>query len=329
MRTREELLQASRGYWASRALLTAVEIGLFEALGARGRSTAAQLARRLGTQKRATGLLLDALTGLGVLVKREARYGLRREMVPYLTEGDASALGMLRHHARLWNVWSHLTESVRVGRPPGKQGGFRGDAEAARAFTLAMREGARRLAPQVAGEVSFRGRRCLLDLGGGPGVYAAAFARRYPALQVVVVDLPAVCAVGRELVAQGEPDVANRIRYHPADLDHGDLPEGDAAFLSHVIHSQTPEAVRALFRRVRRVLPAGGLFVVRDFFTTPDRTRPPGASLFALNMLVNDTGGRSYAAQEVAEWMRRAGFASASYRRSKAVPDAGYVIARR
>jgi len=96
-----------------------------------------------------------------------------------------------------------------------------------------------------------------------------------------------------------------------------------------VIHSQTTGEVKALFRRVRRALAPGGVFVVRDFFTTPDRTKPPGASLFALNMLVNDTGGRSYAASEVTEWLRKAGFASASHRRSKAVPDAGYVIARR
>jgi ubiquinone/menaquinone biosynthesis C-methylase UbiE len=321
-------MQTSRGYWQSRALLTAVEVGLFEALGRPGRRTARALAAALGTQARATELLLDALTGLGVLVKRGASYAVRREMRPYLGEGPESALGMLRHHARLWGAWNHLTESVRAGAPPEPEGGFRGGPEAARAFTVAMRDGAVRLAPRVAEEVSFRGHRRLLDLGGGPGVYAVAFARQEPGLEVIVVDLPHVCDVGRELVAQ-EQDVADRIAYQSADLDHDALPAADAAFLSHVIHSQTETEVKSLFRRVRRALAPGGTFVVRDFFTSPDRTQPPGASLFALNMLVNDTGGRSYSAREVADWLRRAGFRTARPRRSKLVPDSGYVIARR
>lgn len=328
MRTRDELMQTIRGYWPSRTLLSAVEIGLFEALGPTGHGSARSLARRIGTDPRATELLLDALTGLGILTKRETTYALRRWVIPYLSEGPDSVLEMLRHHVRLQDVWSHLTESVRAGRPPEPEGGFRGGPEEARAFTLAMRAGARRFAPQVAEEVPLGGRRRLLDLGGGPGVYAAAFARTYPDLEVVVVDLPHVCDVGRTLVAE-EEDVADRISYHAADLDHDDLPEADAAFLSHVIHSQTVPEVKSLFRRVRKALEPDGVFVVRDFFTSADRTRPPGASLFSLNMLVNDTGGRSYGAREVADWLRKAGFSSATHRHSKHVPDAGYVIAKR
>jgi len=327
LQTRDELMQTSRGYWQSRTLLTAVEIGLFEAIGPLGRRTARSLARSLGTQARATELLLDALAGMGVLAKRGSTYGIRRALRPTLSEGPESALAMLRHHARLWGVWHHLTASVREGHPPEPEGGFRGDPEQARAFTVAMRDGALRLAPKVAEEISFAGRERLLDLGGGPGVYAAAFARNHPALEVVVVDLPHVCVVGRELVAE-DHDVADRITYHAADLDRDDLPAADAAFLSHVIHSQSEAEVKSLFRRVRKALAPAGVFVVRDFFTSPDRTQPPGASLFALNMLVNDTGGRSYSAREIATWLRNAGFASAATRRSKLVPDAGYVIAR-
>lgn len=329
MRTRDELMQTSRGYWQARTLLTAVEIGLFEALGGGKRRTARSLARSLGSDTRATEMLLDALVGLGLLTKQGGTYAIHRGMQRHLGDGPESALAMLRHHARLWGVWNHLTESVREGRPPEPEGGFRGDAEDARAFTLAMRDGALRFAPKVAEEVAFRGKRRLLDLGGGPGVYAAAFARQNPELEIVVVDLPHVCAAGRELVAKDEVDVADRIAYHAADMDHDDLPAADAAFLSHVIHGQTEAEGKQLFRRIRRALDPGGVLVVRDFFTSPDRTKPPSASLFALNMLVNDTGGRSYSAEETVDWLRKAGFASASYRRSKLVPDTGYAIATR
>lgn len=325
MKSREDLLRTSRAYWQSRAVLTGLEVGVYEALGRR-RLGAAALARRTGAEPRALGLLLDALAGMGVLEKRKSSYALAPAMLPLLTDGPASALSMLRHHQGMWETWSRLTECVRGGRPARSEVSFRGDAGAARAFTLAMRDGARRLAPAVAEEIPLRTRKVLLDLGGGPGVYATWFARRNPGLRVVVVDLPDVAAVGEDLVA-GEADVAGRVSYHRADLDRDPLPGGaDAAFLSHVIHSQTEEEVRSLFGRVAGALAPKGLFVVRDFFLERDGVSPPGNSLFALNMLVHTEGGRTYTFDEVARWLLGAGFARVRRRRSRAAPDADYLF---
>jgi SAM-dependent methyltransferase len=327
MRTREELTALSRGYWQSRAILTALELGVFETLSRR-RLGSAVVARRIGADARATGMLLDALVGLEVLDKRGSSYAIARSMLPFLTEGPDSALGMLRHHLRLWDSWSTLTASVRAGTAPHAEGGFRGGPEAARAFTIAMRDGARRLAPGVAEELDLRGRRLLLDLGGGPGVYAAWFARRNPELEVVVVDLPHVARVGEELKAE-YPDVGDRMSFFAADIETEPLPEGaDAAFLSHVIHGQDEVRVRALLARIAGALVPRGLLIVRDFFLRPDRTMPASASLFSLNMLVNTAGGRSYTSREVTTWLRSAGFRTVTYRRSTAAPDAGYLLAR-
>ncbi|MHC4471097.1 MAG: methyltransferase [Planctomycetota bacterium] len=327
MRTREELTAYSRAYWQSRALLTAVELGIFETLGGR-RLGAAAVARRIHADPRAVGMLLDALAGQGILAKRGSAYAIAGSMRPFLTEGPQSALGMLRHHLRLWDTWSTLTEAVRTGKAREEEGGFRGGPEAARAFTMAMRDGALRFAPGVADEVRLVGRKLLLDIGGGPGIYAAWFARRNPGLAVIVVDLPHVAKVGEELLAE-HPDVRDRLSYHAADVETEPLPAGaDAAFLSHVIHGQDEGRVRALFAKIARSLEPRGLLVVRDFFLSPDGTQPAQASLFTLNMLVNTPGGRSYTAREVMGWLRRAGFRTAAYRRSKVAPDAGYVLAK-
>ncbi len=324
MKTRQDLFQTSRGFWPARALLTGVEVGVFEALGRR-RLTGRTLAKRLAADARATTLLLDALVGIGALSKRDGAYGIPRALLPLLSAGEDSALEMLRHHVRLWRAWDGLTDRVRQGARPRREG-FRGDEEQARAFTLAMQSGARQLAPAVAEEAGLDGARLLLDLGGGPGVYAAAFARRSPSVRVLIVDLPAVCRTGRELLAE-EADVRDRIAYHAADLDRDPLPpDADAAFLSHVIHSQGEDEIRALFRRVRRALVPGATFVVRDFFTSPDRTKPPSAALFALNMLVHGKG-RTYSVRETKAWLAAAGFVRPSYRASEAAPGSGYVVA--
>jgi ubiquinone/menaquinone biosynthesis C-methylase UbiE len=327
LKTRDELTAVSRGYWTARALLSAVELGLFEALGARRLGPAA-LARQLKVDARALELLLDALVGQGVLGKSKTSYEIPLALRPFLGRGPASALGMLRHHAALWRTWSNLTESVRTGSSLPSDSSFRRGPEEARAFTVAMRDGARRLAPEVATEVNLRGRRRMLDLGGGPGVYAVEFARANPRLDVVVVELPLVAAVGEEMCAEHK-DVHDRISWVAADIEKDPLPDGaDCAFLSHVIHGNDEQANRDLFAKVAGALGAGGLFIVRDFFLNPDRTMPAAASLFSLNMLVNTPAGRSYSAKETMAWLRDAGFATATFRRSRAVPGADYVLAR-
>jgi hypothetical protein len=328
MKTREDLTRTTRAYWPARAILTGVELGVFRALGRR-KLSANSVAKRIGADPRTTELLLDALVGQDVLTKAKTSYAIKPALVPFLTDGPESALGMMTHHARLWEAWSRLTEAVRSGRPVREAPSFRRGPEDARAFTYAMRDGAVRFAPAVAAELPLRGVRHLLDLGGGPGIYSVEIARRFPDLSVTVVDLANVAAVGREIVAE-YPDVRDRIRYAPADIGSDPLPEGaDAALLSHVIHGESEEGVRGMFRRIADALPKkGGRLIVRDFFLSPDRTEPPGASLFSLNMLVATRGGRSYSAKECTDWLREMGFARVTYRRSKAAPDTGYLEAR-
>ncbi|MEN8151483.1 MAG: methyltransferase, partial [Planctomycetota bacterium] len=252
-----------------------------------------------------------------------------KAMVPFLTDGPESALGMMRHHAQLWEAWGGMTEVVRTGEAADRGPSFRRGKEDARRFTFAMRDGAIRFAPAVAEELDLGDCRHLYDLGGGPGVYSVEIARRHPDLKVTVLDLPNVVEVGREIVAE-YGDVADRVRFHACDLSNDALPKGaDAALLSHVIHGEPEEGVRSMFAKVAAILPRGGLFIVRDFFLSPDRTQPPDASLFSMNMLVATRGGRSYSAQECEGWLRKVGFATVTYRKSKAAPDTGYLFARR
>ncbi len=328
MKTRDDLMGVSRGYWESRAILTAVELGIFETLGRR-RFSAAVVAKKIGADQRGVELLLNCLAGMGTLEKSGSSFAIAGPMLPHLTAGPESALGMLHHHAVLWENWGRMTDIVRSGKTTPSRSSFRRGPEEAKAFTMAMRAGALRLAPGVAAELNLKGRKHLLDLGGGPGVYAAYIARANPDLKVTVVDLPDVVNVGKKLTRE-YPDVKSRITFFAADLDRDPLPkDADSAFLSHVIHGQSEEEVRALFARVAAALPKKGLFIVRDFFTGPDHTTPPSTSLFALNMLVNTTAGRTYSSAEVSIWLKDAGFSTATLRRSKAAPDADYVLARR
>ncbi|MEN8151932.1 MAG: methyltransferase dimerization domain-containing protein, partial [Planctomycetota bacterium] len=165
MKTREELTAATRAYWPARVILTAVEIGVFEALGRR-KLSARSIAGRIGADERATEMLLDALVGQELLTKSGTAYSIGKAMVPFLTDGPESALGMMRHHAQLWEAWGGMTEVVRTGEAADRGPSFRRGKEDARRFTVAMRDGAIRFAPAVAEEIDLGDCRHLYDLGG-------------------------------------------------------------------------------------------------------------------------------------------------------------------
>ena len=63
------ILEIGMGFWASKTLLSAVELGLFTELAA-GPKTGAELERALGLHPRATYDFLDALVALGLLARR-------------------------------------------------------------------------------------------------------------------------------------------------------------------------------------------------------------------------------------------------------------------
>src|SRR5208282_1384751 len=81
----EELLLTIRGFQESRVILTGIELNVFAAIG--DGATASQVAAKIGTDARATEMLLNALVAMGMLTKSSGvpRYAgngalLRREI---------------------------------------------------------------------------------------------------------------------------------------------------------------------------------------------------------------------------------------------------------
>jgi len=287
------------GYRASQVLFTAVRLGVFAALGSRG-MTARGLARRLRTDPRATRILADALAGLGLLRKRAGWYcnsALAREFL--VPTAPCSQQALLLHGAALYQRWAKLTEVVRSGRPvPGRTD--------PRTFAHAMASSAALWATETAAALDLAGVRTMLDVGGGPGLYAVACARRQPRLRVVVLDSAPTLQVARRYIAQA--GLADRIELRAGDALCDPLGGPyDLVLLSNVIHSYSAAENRRLLARLTRVLAPGGRVAIKDFFLGPDRTRPLAASLFAVNMLVNTERGDCYTVAEVRQWLRAAG----------------------
>lgn len=300
----DELLERLNAFRESRLLLTALELDLFTALDQP--AGAAAVAARLGTDARATEMLLNALTATGVLTKRDGLYQNTETAARCLSSASpSSARTALLHIAHLWRNWSRLTDCVRRGASP-RAPRRRSRAET-EAFIAMMHYNAEARAPMVVEAVGAQGLRRMLDLGGGSGAYAIAFAQAAPELEADILDQPAVLRLARRHIRAA--GLGARVKTRPGDLRQPSYGENyDLVFISAICHMLSPEENRAMLRKSFAALNPGGRVVIQDFILEADKVSPRAGALFSLNMLVNTRAGASYSEPEYVAWLQEAGF---------------------
>lgn len=298
--TPESLSALARGFMESRVFLTAAELDLFTLLADRPLSLE-EAAATLRADRRALGVLLDALTAMGLLEKTGGRWTTPAALVPLLSSrSERSLLPLALHSVNLWDRWSRLTESVSGARPVVGDGWTR-------SFIGAMHAVAALQADAIVAAVGPGGALRLLDVGGGPGTYTLAFLRAVPELRATLFDLPEVVEIARENASRA--GLLARVDLVAGDLRADALPGGhDLAFVSAIVHMLGPAGNVALFRKVHDALVPGGRIVLRDHVMSPDRTTPRAGALFAVNMLVGTKEGGTFTLEELSAWLVEAGF---------------------
>jgi len=302
----DDLNTTLRGWMESRALLTALELDVFTAVGSG--ATAAEVAQKISTHPRSTEMLLNALAAMGMLTKQQGIYRTTPVTARYFAEDskDDARHGLL-HTANIWHRWSNLTECVRAGTAVGHQEmADRGD-DWTKPFIAAMHRNAAERAPLVVQAVGPAPHDRLLDVGGGSAAYSIAFAKACESLRATVLDVPPVLPI-----AQGHIHAAgldDRVDTRAGDLRRDPLGKGYTLILvSAICHMLSPEENQDLLRRCYEALEPRGRVAIQDFILEADKTAPKQAALFALNMLVGTPAGSTYSYDEYSAWLRGAGF---------------------
>ncbi len=323
MDPKTRLEEMANGYQNSAILLSACRCGIFAAIG-RGSSTAAATAAVCGLDERATERILLALAAAGVLEIEGDRFRIgAAEAEILLPDGEGTQASIFNHLHGLLQRWARLDEVLRTGRPLQSDPT---DPETLRDFILGMENVSRTSSVEVEGKVDLRGRKRLLDLGGGPATAAITFASAHPQLECVVFDLPGPILIARDQVAAAGMD--GRIELRAGDYLADDVGEGfDVVYISNIIHAHDESEVALLLRKAHDALEPGGMAVVKDFFLEPDRVRPARAARFSVNMLVATPGGRSYTWDETEKMMREAGFRG--LRRESVARVSGLILGER
>ncbi|MBW1976033.1 MAG: methyltransferase domain-containing protein [Deltaproteobacteria bacterium] len=301
-----EILEELREFMKNRVVLTAAELGLFDLLVEKPGQKAVDIAKAKGLNERALSRLMDCLVALGYLEKEDNSYFIT-EKGEFLSSGhQETILPMVLHYVHLWDNWSGLTDSVKLGYNP-RRIGVMADPERQKSFIGAMHVVGRDMANEIAAFYDASDRQILLDVGGGSGVYTIAFLKRHENLRAVLFDLPDVIPIARQYVkAEGLED---RVEFVEGDFYGDPLPSGsDLVLLSAIIHQNSPSENISLYRKAYDALVPGGKLLIRDHVMDKNRTSPPAGTLFALNMLVCTPGGDTYTFPEIKAHLEKAGF---------------------
>lgn len=325
--TAGRLLEVSGSYWQACALHAGVKLGIFTALGS-GPHSAEDVARETASSLRGATALLNALTAMGLLVRKGDAYRNTDESSMYLVRGSEEYIGhMLLHHHHLMESWAKLPVAVRGGRPIRKRSTFR-NREIRESFLMGMFNLASRLAPRIVREVDLSGRKRLLDLGGGPGTYAIHFCRRYDGLQATVFDLKTTRPFATRTIRSF--GLEDRIAFRAGNYLEDDLGEGyDAVWLSHILHGEGPEDCRKIVARAAAALEPGGILIVHEFILNDSKDGPLHPALFSLNMLLGTPEGRSYSESEIREMLAAAGLWDIRRLPFQAPNDSGLIAGRK
>lgn len=300
----DDLYEMIRGFMPSRAVLTALELDIFTALGEGG--SAAEVAGRIHADPRATEMLLNVLVSLKLLQKSGGRFANTALSRRYFKEGSRdNARPALLHTANLWRRWSTLTAAVQAGTAVDTAARNGGGTET---FIAAMDHNARERASHVLAAVGAGGIRRMLDLGGGSGAYSIAFAQANPRLRAEILDAAEVLPLTQGYIRQA--GVEERVVTRAGDMLTANLgTDHDLVLMSAICHMFSPQENQQLFTRACQALAPKGRLVIQDFILEPDKTSPRFAALFSLNMLVGTRAGSDYSEPEYADWLRHAGFA--------------------
>lgn len=310
--TPDHILQTGLAFWASKVLLSAVEMRLFTEL-AHGPEKFEALSGRLGLHPRAALDFLDSLVALGFLQRQDGAYSNTPAADLFLDRRKPTYVGGLLEMAnhRLYPQWGRLTEALRTGKAQSElgDGGFESlyaDPARLREFLAAMSGISRGTARAIAAKFPWHWYNTFVDVGTAQGDTAAQIALAHPHLTGTGFDLPQVGPIFEDYAAS--LDLSARLRFAPGSFFDDPLPRADVVIMGHILHDWNLDTKRMLLRKAYDAVPEGGAVIVFEAIIDDDRSANAFGLLMSLNMLIETPDGFDFTGADCQGWMRETGF---------------------
>ena len=307
----EPINELARCFWYSAILRAGIKMDVFNLLE-EGKLTFDEVAQQIGASPRYVRAFLEACVVLDLLEKQGNRYANSPMAANFLVKGKREYVGdHALHHTNTWVLWSRLDEIMKAGKSqlPFETGYVDASTYWNNYIMGQHNRAASGQAYHLVENVDLRGRRKLVDLGGGAASYSIALCGANPDLQAVVTERKEPLSIARPLVE--EHGLQDRIRLLEGDFFDLELDRDfDVALISGVILIKSEEDCRRLIRLAYDLLLPGGLVIVQDYMRLDDS--PERRRLDALeNMYVLvafDPGAEDRDGDVVASWLQDAGF---------------------
>ena len=299
------LLQISGSYWETCTLHAGVKLDVFTQIGSHYLSVDT-ITEKLGGNERGVKMLLDALTAMDLLEKKDGKYGNTALASTFLSQHSSRYIGhIIKHHSHLVESWAKLDIAVTSGKPVRERATLH-EEERRESFLMGMFNLAMNLAPIIVPQIDLSNRHRLIDLGGGPGTYAIHFCQKNPQLKATVYDLAITRPFAQETIEKF--GLSDRIDFKAIDYLEENI-EGayDVAWLSHILHGEGPEDCRKIISKAVSALDPGGMVLIHDFILNESMDGPLFPALFSLNMLLGTPNGQSYSDKQITDMLSEAG----------------------
>lgn len=305
--TTVRLQNIAQSYGQSAALMAAVEVGLFTAVS-KGAGTYEEVAESLDIHPTNAERLMVMLCAAGLLEKTGDRHRNAPDVERFLVEGSAAYMGpWITFTKPQWNEWGRLGEHIRAKNLKVMNAVEKVTADHVRRYhdaTYSIGMGAgRRFVRQV--DLARRAR--IMDIGGGSGAYCIAAAKAHPSIRAVVLDLPVVCEVAREFIA--ENGVSDRVEARPCDFTRDPFPlDCDVAIMASNLPMYSREVISGVIAKAHDALLPGGEMHLIGEITNDERTGPWGPAFWGLGQAVADSLGLAHSEGDVTGYFKAAGF---------------------
>lgn len=313
------IMQVGMGFFASKTLLSAVELELFTKLG-KHPMTGREIAAALQLSPRAIPDLPDALVALKFLQREgdgpEARYSNTLESAFFLDRNSPGYIGGILEmaNARLFRFWADLTEALKTGLPQNetKHSGepmfakLYEDPARLEQFMNAMSGVSAGNFKEFARKFDFSNYKTLCDVGGATGQLSCMVAAAHPHMRCTSFDLPKVVPIAEQKIERA--GLADRVTAVGGDFFADPLPRADVITMGMILHDWNLEKKKALIRKAYDALPPGGAFVVIEALIDDARRENAFGLLMSLNMLIEFGEAFDYSGADFTGWCREAGF---------------------
>lgn len=315
------IMQVGMGFWPSKTLLSAVELGLFTVLGTSSR-TGVEISDLLDLRSRATYDFLDGLVAIGLLARdghgSQALYSNTPETALFLDRSSPAYIGGILEmaNARLYGFWGGLTDGLRTGSPQNeiKSTGrsmfeelYR-DPDRLEQFMRAMAGISAGNFHALAAKFDFSRYETVCDVGGATGQLSSILAQSYPHLRCTSFDLPVVEPIAQRCIK--EAGVEDRVTTASGDFFADPLPKSDVVTMGLILHDWNLDRKLQLIRSAYEALPSGGAFVVVENLIDDERRENVFGLMMSLNMLIEFGDAFDFTGADFRGWCEDIGFKS-------------------